>query len=74
MGQLTYTVKQKVKRDVEKMTCPTHGEHPTIIFEPKGIKVACCCEDFRKTIVSKCKQSIKEAFLYEFKKSLKGLR
>jgi len=36
-----------VKSIIEEMVCPTHKQHPVVIEEEDGVKLKCCCADFK---------------------------
>jgi hypothetical protein len=41
---------QKVKRQLERESCPTHLKHPEVEIRGDKINFSACCETFAKTL------------------------
>lgn len=65
-----------IKSQLERMTCPTHHEKPTVTITSNGIKLTCCCETFKRKLSTKTEelagaqaaQYAKETILKAFKR------
>jgi hypothetical protein len=61
----TQKINAYVAEKLEAEICPTHGKHPTIVWEGDNINANCCCDEFRSYIVLKAGDLLKEAALKE---------
>ena len=61
-----------IKKAIEEMTCPTHGQHPIVEHTNDGLSIHTCCEDFRQTAIEKYKklkaEELRQALLKGFQK------
>ncbi len=64
---------RKLKSTLEKLSCPVHRKHPTISLIRGELSISCCCDRFRKEILSKTEQLIQEEVKSQVKKKL-GLK
>lgn len=44
-----------IKTQLERMTCPAHNEKPTVTVTSGGVKLSCCCENFKQKLTEKTK-------------------
>jgi len=51
MKGLTVNENRKIASALERMKCRTHGGHPKITPNSKGISVECCCEKFKAQLL-----------------------
>jgi len=46
------SINQELKRKLESLSCPTHGERPNVTVKPGGVSYTACCEEFGQRIQS----------------------
>lgn len=74
MSNLSSSIQNSIKLEVERMRCPVHEEHPKLSFTPSGFSVSCCCDAFRQKVIRKCNDAIKNVMKQEIEKTLRGFR
>jgi hypothetical protein len=43
----------KLRSELEQLTCSIHGEHPTVFIEGQIITISSCCGEFQKELEAK---------------------
>jgi hypothetical protein len=62
---------KKIARNLEREKCTKHNENVKATPKRDNIEISCCCEEFRKKIVTKMQSEIKKEVENEIKKAFK---
>ena len=62
-----------VKQTLERVSCPTHGQHPSVTVSGDSLKIECCCEAFKAEIVRKSEKLISDLAKKDIEDKLKNM-
>ena len=72
MSEINLEIQHSVKKQIERMVCPVHGEHPKVSFSSSGFSVSCCCQEFRSKAISESEKAIATAVRQYIENTLNG--